>query len=43
MVYQYVKEIVKDEEIIDDVYRATISLLEDKYGILFDIDKKVDI
>ena len=33
----------KGERIIDDVYRATISLLEDKYGILFDVDPKVEI
>ena len=38
-----VKSRVKDDELIDEVYRATIHLLEDKYGILFDVDKKVDI
>lgn len=43
LVYEIVKSQVNDEELIDDVYRATISLLEDKYGILFDVDKKVDI
>ena len=42
-VYQVVKSYVKDEKLIDDVYRATISLLEDKYGILFDVDPKVEI
>ena len=43
LVYEIVKSQVNDEELIDDVYRATISLLEDKYGILFDVDKRVDI
>lgn len=43
LVYQIVKSQVKNEEIIDEVYNATISLLEDKYGILFDVDKKVDL
>lgn len=43
LVYQVVKSQIKDDELIDDVYRATISLLEDKYGILFDLEKKVDI
>ena len=42
-VYEAVKSRVKDDELIDEVYRATIHLLEDKYGILFDVDKKVDI
>ena len=42
-VYQAVKSYVKNESIIDEVYRATISLLEDKYGILFDVDKKIKI
>lgn len=42
-VYQTVKSYVKDEKMIDDVCRATINLLEDKYGILFDVDKKVNI
>ena len=43
LVYESVKSCVKDDNLIDDVYRATIHLLEDKYGILFDLDKKVDI
>lgn len=43
LVYQTVKSYVKNEELIDDVYRSTINLLEDKYGILFDVDKKVNI
>jgi hypothetical protein len=43
LVYQIVKTQVNDSDLIDEVYRATISLLEDKYGILFDVDKKVDI
>lgn len=43
LVYEAVKSYVKDDNLIDDVYRATIHLLEDKYGILFDLDKKVDI
>lgn len=43
LVYQMVKELVKNEKIVDDVYRETISLLEDKYGILFDLDKQVNI
>ncbi len=43
LVYEIVKSQVTDEELIDDVYRATMSLLEDKYGILFDLDKKIDI
>ena len=42
-VYQAVKSYVKDESIIDEVFRATINLLEYKYGILFDVDKKVKI
>lgn len=42
-VYEAVKSRVKDDELIDEVYRATIHLLEDKYGILFDVDKKVDV
>lgn len=42
-VYQIVKSSIKNEELIDDVCRATINLLEDKYGILFDVDKKVNI
>ena len=41
LVYQMVKEQVKDKSLIDDVYRSTITLLEDKYGILFDVDKNV--
>lgn len=43
MVYQLVKNEVSDEDIIEEVYNATILLLEDKYGILFDIDMKVDL
>ncbi len=43
LVYQAVKSYIKNEDLIDEVYRATIHLLEDKYGILFDVDKKVDI
>lgn len=43
LVYQAVKSYVKNDDLIDEVYRATIHLLEDKYGILFDVDKKVDI
>ena len=43
LVYEAVKSCVKDDNLVDDVYRATIHLLEDKYGILFDLDKKVDI
>jgi len=43
LVYEIVKSQIDNEDLIDDVYRATISLLEDKYGILFDVDKKVDI
>jgi hypothetical protein len=43
LVYELVKMQVKDKSIIDEVYNATISLLEDKYGILFDLDKNVDI
>lgn len=43
LVYEAVKSMVKNDDIIDEVYRATITLLEDKYGILFDVDKKVDI
>ena len=43
LVYEAVKSCVKDDNLIDDVYRATIHLLEDKYGILFDLDQKVDI
>lgn len=42
-VYRAVKSYVKDDNIIDEVYRATINLLEDKYGILFDVDKKIKI
>lgn len=42
-VYEAVKSRVRDDKLIDEVYRATIHLLEDKYGILFDVDKKVDI
>lgn len=43
LVYQTVKSMVENEDIIDDVYRATINLLEDKYGILFDVDRQVNI
>ena len=43
LVYELVKMQVKDKSIIDEVYNATISLLEDKYGILFDLGKNVDI
>ena len=43
LVYELVKMQVKDKSIIDEVYNATISLLEDKYGILFDLDKNIDI
>lgn len=43
LVYEVVKSEIKDKDLIDDVYRSTISLLEDKYGILFDVDKKVNI
>ncbi len=43
LVFQAVKSCVKNEDLIDEIYRATIQLLEDKYGILFDVDKKVDI
>lgn len=43
LVYQTVKSYVKNDDLIEEVYRATIHLLEDKYGIPFDVDKKVDI
>lgn len=43
LVYQYVKAQVKNEEIIEEVYEKTLSLLEDKYGILFDVDKVVNL
>lgn len=42
LVYEVVKLEVKNEELIDDVVRKTISLLEDKYGILFDVDKNIE-
>ncbi len=42
-IYETVKSYINNEELIDDVYRSTINLLEDKYGILFDVDKKVNI
>lgn len=43
LVYQLVKQKVKQPELIDDVCRATLNLLEDKYGILFDVDKKIEV
>lgn len=42
LVYEVVKLEVKNEKLIDDVVRATISLLEDKYGILFDFNKNIE-
>ena len=32
-----------DKSLIDDVYHKSINLLEDKYGILFDVDKNIEI
>ena len=43
LIYQMIKDQIKDKNLIDDVLRHTISILEDKYGILFDLDKKVEI
>jgi len=43
LVHEYVKSQVRNEEITEEVFNEVISLLEDKYGILFDVDKKVEI
>ena len=43
LIYQMIKDQIKDKNLIDDVLRHTISILEDKYGILFDLDKKIEI
>lgn len=43
LVYQCTKEVVDDKNILDEVYNSTISILENKYGVLFDVDKKIEI
>lgn len=43
LVYECVKDQVDDKSLIDDVYHKSINLLEDKYGILFDVDKNIEI
>ena len=42
LVYQCTKE-VDDKNILDEVYNSAISILENKYGVLFDVDKKIEI
>lgn len=43
LVYQLVKSYLNDEDLISDVCRFTVSLLENKYGILFNLNTEVDI
>lgn len=43
LVYECVKDQVDDKSLLDDVYHKAISLLENKYGILFDVDKNIEI
>lgn len=43
LVYSIVKDYSHHKEYIDEIFRATMSLLEDKYGLLFDVDKEVNI
>ena len=43
LVYQCTKEVVDDKNILDEVYNSAISILENKYGVLFDVDKKIEI
>ena len=43
LVYQCTKEVVDDKNILDEVYNYAISILENKYGVLFDVDKKIEI
>lgn len=42
LILELVKDKVADENLIDDVFRITIILLEEKYGILIS-DRMVDI
>ena len=41
--YECTKEVVDDKNILDEVYNSAISILENKYGVLFDVDKKIEI
>lgn len=41
LVYECIKEEVDDTHIMDEVFTKTIHLLEDKYGVLFDVDKDI--
>ena len=43
LVYECTKEVVDDKNILDEVYNSAISILENKYGVLFDVDKKIEI
>lgn len=43
LVYECMKEKIDDTRIMDEVFTKAIHLLEDKYGVLFDVDKSIYI
>lgn len=43
LVYECTKEIVDDENIFTQVYTLAVNLLETKYGVLFDIEKNINL
>jgi len=43
LVYEYINMMLDDKNLYEDVYKKVISILENEYGILFDVDKNVEI
>lgn len=43
LVYEYINMMLDDRNLYEDVYKKVISILENEYGILFDVDKNVEI
>ena len=41
--YECTKEVVDDKNILDEVYNSAISILENKYGVLFDVNNNIEI
>lgn len=43
LVYEYINMMLDDKNLYEDVYKKVISILENEYGVLFDVDKNVEI
>ena len=43
LVYEYINMMLDDKNLYEDVYKKVISILENEYGILFDVDKNIEI